>query len=198
MFLEPAEEPPCSFCKASFLSGITSQCSAIRRNCLIFSDLFQVNLEANHCSFKTNNLPFQPNCSFASIGTNLGLVFLPVKCLVLHLKRFGAHSKIVCKVSPDVLRLTGFLECLLRQLLDLDGCQLFLIPVDRQLSWCCNIKLDEICWSSSECEFLWCYTPWVTLTMPALMELSMSRAAASARFGHGVFGPNDIGVMSRD
>ena len=37
---------------------------------------------------------------------------------------------------------------------------------------------------------------------PALMELSMilscafrSRTAASARFGHGVFGPKDIGVM---
>ena len=104
------------------------------------------------------------------------------------------------------LRLTGFLKSLLRQLLD--GCQLVLVPVDRQLSWCCNIKLDEICWSFSECDFKWCYTRvgdglisdrcscLHQGAVPALMELSMilscafrSRTAAAARFGHGAFGP---------
>ena len=41
--------------------------------------------------------------------------------------------------------------------------------------------------------------------VPALVELSMilscaskSRTAASVRFGHGVFGPNKIGLTSRD
>ena len=93
------------------------------------------------------------------LWSTLGFVFLPVKYLVLHLKRLRTHSEILSKVSLDVFGLTCFLECLRRQLLDLDGCQLFLIPVNRQLSWCCNIELDEICWSSSECELQWCYTP---------------------------------------
>ena len=70
-----------------------------------------------------------------------------------------SHSEILSKVSSDVFGLASFLERLLRQLLDLDCCQLFLVPVDRQLSWSCDIKLDEICWSSSECKFQWRYTP---------------------------------------
>ena len=70
-----------------------------------------------------------------------------------------AYSETLSKVSSDVFGLTCFLKCLLRQLFDLNGCQLLLIPVNRQLSWCCDIELDEICWSSSECEFQWCYTP---------------------------------------
>ena len=97
--------------------------------------------------------------SFASVGTNLGFVFLPVKYIVLHLKRFGAHPEVLSKVSLDVLGLTSLLECLLGQLLNLDCCKLFFIPVDRQLSWCCDIELDEICRSSSECELQRCYTP---------------------------------------
>ena len=77
------------------------------------------------------------------VGTNL--ICLPVKYFVLHLKRFGAHSEVLSKISSDVLGLTSLLKCLLGQLLDLDCCKLFLIPVDRQLCWCCDIKLDEIC-----------------------------------------------------
>ena len=103
--------------------------------------------------------PFSHIPPLASIGADLGFIFLPVKYLVLRLKRRRTHSEILSKVSSDVFGLTCFLECLLRQLLDLDGCQLFLIPVNRQLSWCCDIELDEICWLSSECEFQWCYTP---------------------------------------
>ena len=53
----------------------------------------------------------------------------PVKYLVLNLKRFRTHSEILGKVSSDVFGLTSFLERLLGQLLDLDACRLFLIPV---------------------------------------------------------------------
>ena len=91
---------------------------------------------------------------------NESWICLPaVKYLVLRLKRFGAHAEVLSKVSSDVLGLTRLLERLLGHLLDLDCCKLFLIPVDRQLSWCCDIKLDEICRSSSECELQRCYTP---------------------------------------
>ena len=137
-----------------------------RRDGFILSDLRHVNLDESspkiksyHRFFNGNDLSFQPYSSLASIGTDLRFVFLPVEYLVLHLKRLRTHSEILSKVSSDVFVLTCFLESLLGQLFDLDGCQLFFIPVNRQLSWCCDIELDEICWSSPECELQWCYTP---------------------------------------
>ena len=68
-------------------------------------------IKSNHCSFQGSDFSFQPSSSLTSIGTNLGFVFLPVKYLVLQLKRFGAHPEVLSKVSSDVLGSTSLLEC---------------------------------------------------------------------------------------
>ena len=45
-------------------------------------------------------------------------------------------------LSSDVFGLMSFLECLFGQLIDLDCCELFLVPVDRQLRRCCDTELE--------------------------------------------------------
>ena len=156
-FLESAEEPACSFCKDSHSSGkrrsIPGFPGGMVSSFLTFVMLTLMSRVPR--SSPTIAPSMEMTFPFSHIPPLLGFVFLPVEYLVLHLKRLRTHSEILSKVSSDVFGLTRFLECLLRQLLDLDGCQLFLIPVNRQLSWCCDIELDEICWSSSECEFQW-------------------------------------------
>ena len=167
-FLESAEEPACSFCKDSRSSGKRRSIPGFGGMVSSFLTFVMLTLmsrvpRSSPTIAPSMEMTFLFYSSLASIETDLGFVFLPVKYLVLHLKRLRTHSGILSKVLSDVFELTCFLECLLRQLLDLDGCQLFLIPVNRQLSWCCDIELDEICWSSSECELQWCYTPVVTV-----------------------------------
>ena len=120
-FLESVEEPPCSSCKDSFSSGnkksIPSFPGGMVSSFLTFVMLTLMSqscseIKSNHCSFQGNDFSFQPYSSL-TVGTNLGFVFLPVKHLVLQLKRFGAHPEVLSKVSSDVLGWTSLLELLL-------------------------------------------------------------------------------------
>ena len=106
-FLASAEEPGCSFCKDSRSSGnrrsIPGFSGGMVSSFLTFVMLTLMSRVPRSSPTIAPSMemtfPFSAIFPLASIGTDLGFVFLPVEYLVLHLKRLRTHSEILSKVS---------------------------------------------------------------------------------------------------